>query len=865
MAEHVKYLDDPYKSENDKKIYKSIELNNGLRALIVSVPTLNIGLVPHSATCALMVDHGPFADPRSYQGLAHFLEHMIFMGSKPDSEENVFFAHVKKNGGECSSSILSEDTLFSFKDPLMLQDTMERGRVIVDSEFQQVATKDSNRRNQLLASLATEGYPHGSFNWGNMKSLKDNVADDNALHKALHDAWRDNYAANRMYVCLQGSLSIDVLESMVVRHFSKLRRNDIKAPDLTKFDYRNAFRPAFHEQVFLVEAVEKWCKLELTWVLPSMRPHYHSNPDKFLSNLIGYKGDGSLLAYLERRHWACHLDVGIDETVFNHHSMHAFFKVNIGINNEGFKHIDEVLFATFAYLQIFSNCVNGSLHQLYEEQQKSKAAEFRLPDRLYRYDVDELVFRSKYYPPKDVLTARKLTYDTDEQHLSELIGILNSFKFNLMITSQKPYKGIPYDKQEEWFGTKYTTIPMPAKWKELWLKSKSKRIAELFLPEANPFVAHDFTLFWNEQGKPKLPPYPKRLVKTDTCELWFRQDDKFGKPQAYLCFFFITPLLRQSAKNAAMCDLYVSLVQVHVQKELELAQKANLNCRFMVDDNGLRLFVSGYNEKLHLIVEAIAEGMVNVGATLFEGLLTAYRQIQGESYLKSLNYLSGVSSDIFCRVLGEKPWATKDMYKSLDGITLEDMKAFAQKLPQELYIKALIQGNYTEEAAHKVLNAVLSRLKCEAIRDHRLVESRIVKLPQGGRVIYCDAPGEHITTTNVTNYYQFGANSLLVEVILDLMSGNFNTPHFYTEKLVGGEVEGWVNVNNGIIGYYLTADLEETAAGESAKELEKDIEVFFRQGWYFFDVIDDKTYAHIKEQLIDICLAPSRTLLDERM
>ncbi|XP_041448569.1 nardilysin-like [Drosophila obscura] len=273
---------------------------------------------------------------------------MIFTGSNPNSEENVFFAHVKKHGGQCSSSIFSEDTLFSFivpdehfessldyltfvlMHPLMLQETMDRGRGIVDSEFKQVAKKDEQRRNQLLASLATEGYPHGSFNWGNMKSLKDNVADDNVLHKALHDAWRDNYAANRMYVCPQGSLPIDVLESMVVRHFSKLRRSDIKAPDLTKFDYRNAFRPAFHEQVFLVEAVEKCCMFELTWVLPSMRPHYHSNPDMLLSYLIEHKGNGSLYAYLERRHWACHLDAGIDETGFNLHSMHSFFKVNIG-------------------------------------------------------------------------------------------------------------------------------------------------------------------------------------------------------------------------------------------------------------------------------------------------------------------------------------------------------------------------------------------------------------------------------------------------------------------------------------------------------------------------------------------------------
>ncbi|SPP76300.1 insulin-degrading enzyme-like 2 [Drosophila guanche] len=62
---------------------------------------------------------------------------------------------------------------------------------------------------------------------------------------------------------------------------------------------------------------------------------------------------------------------------------------------------------------------------------------------------------------------------------------------------------------------------MPAKCMQLWIESKP--MDELFLPEANVFVAHDFKLIRNEQGKPKL-------LRTDTSELWFRQDDNFNKP-----------------------------------------------------------------------------------------------------------------------------------------------------------------------------------------------------------------------------------------------------------------------------------------------------------------------------------------------
>ncbi|SPP82387.1 blast:Nardilysin [Drosophila guanche] len=875
MAERVTYLEDPYKSENDKDTYKSLDLSNGLRALLVSVPTPHIGAHPHNASCSLLVDHGPFADPCNYQGLAHMLQHMIFMGSTPDAGQNVFFEHVKKHGGECWSSIHSEDTQFTFevsdqhlessldflafalKNPLMPQETMECGRAIVESEFQRLAKKGDNRRSQLLDSLASAGYPHGSFHLGNMKSLKDNVSDDKDLHAALHAAWCDNYAANRMYVCLKARLPIDVLECMVIRHFGQLRCNDIMAPDLSKFDYRHAYRSEFHEQVFYVEDVDNCCKLELTWVLPSMRSYYHSNPDKLLSRQISYKGEGSLFAYLQRRHWACHLGAGIDEAYFNNHSMHGLFKVYIFLSSEGYKHIDEVLFATFAYLKIFANSSKESMLKLYEDQQKGQAAEFRLPDRLYSHDVDELVFRSKYYPAKYILTARQLTYDKSMRHLSKLIGILNSFKFNLMITSQDKV----YDKQEQWFGTRYTSKPMPENWKELWKKSQTQRIAELFLPEPNPFVAHDFTIFWHEQGRPKLPPYPKRLIKTNTCELWFRQDDKFGKPQAYLCFFFLTPLPRESAKNAAMCDMYASMVEMHVQNELDLAEEANLNCRFLVMDNGLRLFVSGYNEKLHLIVEAIAEGMINFCDTIAERLFSRDRQVQGKTYLERLKCPCTFSKNILQYVLGEKPWTTEDLYKALNAITLEELKTFAHKLPQQLYIKALIQGNYTEQAAHKVLNALLSRLECKPIGDQRLAKNRIVKLPRGSKVFCFDMKG---TRTNVTNYYQFGENSLRAEVIFNLISMMVNSQHYHTEELKAGGVKGWTHVNAGILGYYLSVNFEGNAAAEeSANTINKDMDTLRRQSWMLVHQLDDQSYAAMKEQLLLVALGPPPTLLNE--
>jgi secreted Zn-dependent insulinase-like peptidase len=66
------------------RITRKIILANGLKAFLVSDP----GLV--KAGAALSVETGNWRDPKGVQGLAHFTEHMLFMGSKEFPAEGEF-------------------------------------------------------------------------------------------------------------------------------------------------------------------------------------------------------------------------------------------------------------------------------------------------------------------------------------------------------------------------------------------------------------------------------------------------------------------------------------------------------------------------------------------------------------------------------------------------------------------------------------------------------------------------------------------------------------------------------------------------------------------------------------------------------
>ena len=71
------------------------------------------GLLKKSAA-ALCIRVGSFSDPESLPGLAHFLEHMVFMGSEKYPDENDFDRFIQQSGGFDNASTDCETTVFYF-------------------------------------------------------------------------------------------------------------------------------------------------------------------------------------------------------------------------------------------------------------------------------------------------------------------------------------------------------------------------------------------------------------------------------------------------------------------------------------------------------------------------------------------------------------------------------------------------------------------------------------------------------------------------------------------------------------------------------------------------------------------------------
>ena len=94
---------------SDKRSYRGLKLTNDLTALVISDPTTD------RSAAALDVHVGYLQDPEKLPGLAHFLEHMLFMGTEKYPGEDDYQDFVTGKGGYTNAYTDTDHTNYYFE------------------------------------------------------------------------------------------------------------------------------------------------------------------------------------------------------------------------------------------------------------------------------------------------------------------------------------------------------------------------------------------------------------------------------------------------------------------------------------------------------------------------------------------------------------------------------------------------------------------------------------------------------------------------------------------------------------------------------------------------------------------------------
>ncbi|XP_038413965.1 nardilysin isoform X3 [Canis lupus baileyi] len=788
------------------------------------------------SAAALCVGVGSFADPDDLPGLAHFLEHMVFMGSLKYPDENGFDAFLKKHGGSDNASTDCERTVFQFDvqrkyfkealdrwaqffiHPLMIRDAIDREVEAVDSEYQLARPSDANRKEMLFGSLARPGHPMGKFFWGNAETLKHEPKRNNIdTHARLREFWMRYYSAHYMTLVVQSKETLDTLEKWVTEIFSQIPNNGLPKPNFghltDPFD-----TPAFNK-LYRVVPIRKIHALTITWALPPQQQHYRVKPLHYISWLVGHEGKGSILSYLRKKCWALALFGGNGETGFEQNSTYSVFSISITLTDEGYEHFYEVAHTVFQYLKMLQKL--GPEKRIFEEIQKIEDNEFHYQEQTDPVEyVENMCENMQLYPLQDFLTGDQLLFEYKPEVIAEALNQLVPQKANLVLLSGANEGKC--DLKEKWFGTQYSMEDVENSWAELW-KTNFELNPDLHLPAENKYIATDFMLKAFDCPETE---YPVKIVNTPQGCLWYKKDNKFKIPKAYIRFHLISPLIQKSAANVVLFDIFVNILTHNLAEPAYEADVAQLEYKLVAGEHGLIIRVKGFNHKLPLLFQLIIDYLAEFSST--PAVFTMITEQLKKTYFNILIKPETLAKDVRLLILEYARWSMIDKYRALmDGLSLESLLSFVKEFKSQLFVEGLVQGNVTSTESMDFLKYVVDKLNFMPLEQEMPVQFQVVELPGGHHLCKVRALNKGDANSEVTVYYQSGTRSLKEYTLMELLVMHMEEPCFdflRTKQTLGYHVYPTCRNTSGILGFSVTVGTQATKY--NSEIVDKKIEEF---------------------------------------
>ncbi|XP_071772027.2 nardilysin [Centroberyx gerrardi] len=789
------------------------------------------GNAEKQSAAALCVGVGSFSDPSDLPGLAHFLEHMVFMGSEKYPSENGFDAFLKKHGGSDNASTDCERTIFQFDVlrkcfkaaldrwaqfficPLMIRDAIDREVEAVDSEYQLAKPSDSHRKEMLFGSLAKPGHPMGKFCWGNAQTLKQEPRKKKInVYKRLRAFWKRHYSAHYMTLAVQSKEKLDTLEEWVREIFSKVPNNTQPKPDFS--DMPDPFDTAAFNKLYRVIPVRKVHALTITWALPPQEKHYRVKPLHYISWLIGHEGTGSILSMLRKKCWALALFGGNSETGFDQNTTYSIFSISITLTGEGFQNFYQVAHLVFQYLKMLQTL--GPDQRIYEEIQKIEANEFHYQEQTDPIEyVEDICENMQLFPKEDFLTGDQLMFEFRPEVISAALSLLTPEKANLMLLSPEHEGHCPL--REKWFGTQYSMEDIQQEWRERWTGNLQPN-NDLHLPAENKFIATDFTL------KPSDCPdteFPVRIATSDRGCLWYRKDNKFKIPKAYVRFHIISPVIQESAKNVVLFDLLVNILGHNLAEPAYEADVAQLDYRLVAGEHGLVIKIKGFNHKLPLLLHLIVDHLAEFSAS--PDVFSMFSEQLKKTYYNILIKPEKLGKDVRLLILEHSRWSMVEKYQTLTaGLSVDELMEFSRTFKAQLYAEGLVQGNFTSTESEQFLQYVTDKLQFSKLPAEVPVMFRVVELPAKHHICKVKSLNKGDANSEVTVYYQSGPKNVREHTLMELLVMHMEEPCFdflRTKETLGYHVYPTCRNTSGVLGFSVTVETQATKFNTEVVEL----------------------------------------------
>ena len=742
--------------------------------------------------------------------------------------------------------------------PLFLEETLDRELRAVDSENKKNLQSDNWRMMQLDKSLSTKKHPYHHFSTGNLATLRDEPrARGLDIRSEFMKFHAKHYSANRMKLVVLGKESLDTLQSWVEEFFSAV---DNKSLPCLRWDESGPYAEEDLLKIIFAKPVMESRSLDITFTYQDEEENnlYLCQPHRYITHLIGHEGPGSILAYIKALGWANVLSVGTNTVSPGFGQL----TIDIRLTPDGLEKYEEITKIVFQYIALIKHA--GPQRWIFDEIKNMKEVDFRFKEKspATRFTSTTSSTMQKALPRELLLSGERVVREYNEAEIEKGLSWLRSDNYRIHVTSQE-FPG-DWDQKEKWYGTEYRIQDVPLAFQEAItnaLNSKPEDIPkELHMPHKNDFVPTQLTVERKEVDTPSK--VPKLIRNDDAVRLWYKKDDQFWVPKASIKITLRNPLVSITPANSVKTALYTMLVHDELSEYSYDAEIAGLEWDFNESNRGLNISVSGYNEKMPVLLEKVLTCMRNIEIKperfriVKERIIRSYRNWEfAQPYQHSGSYIQWLRSTI--------GWSNDQLLAEIPHVSVEEVAEFYPQLLKQVHIEVLAHGNLYKEDALRMTQLVEHIIKPRALPRAQWQKKRNLILPEGSDYTWSRVHKDPAMVNNSIDYFLYVGeiNNPILRgklLLLDQIGSEPAFDHLRTKEQLGYIVWSGSRYGATTMGYRVTIQSE-----RSAEYLEKRINAFLMVLSKNIEEMSPKDFESHKRSMINKRLEKLKNLDSE--
>jgi insulysin len=702
------------KQQNIQKL--KLRLDNGLEVLLISDPNAI------QSAAALSVEAGSMMNPEQYPGLAHFLEHMLFLGSEKYPNIDDFFDYIDSNGGSKNAYTSLDHTLYYFDishsafipaldrlaqffiEPKLDFSAVERELNAVNQEHEKNKDSDLRRMWELSKKQANDQHPFSEYATGSKETLK------NVTPGVLRKWYEEHYVPDKMHLSLYSSASLEEMERAVVDIYEFIpQRSFVKGREYPEklFDSKKA------SKILWMESINHQRVLNLQWEVPKELALLDDKQAyNIVQRVIGDESPHSLAQQLKNTHWITSLNAGADR--LDKDILYLF--ISMELSQEGLEHVEELLLELDKGIRAFKE--QPLKAYIFEESVELAKLRYTFPQGSSGQNQVIGAARDMIYEPLESYPRLTLAPKMmDQEGYKKLLSMMTLDQAYINIWAEPSEIKYELDQQESSLGAFYCEKKLG----DLSSLQLTQSI-DVGLPPSNQFIPKELSLPEEiEASNQSFLSIPDVIVDEKWGKVLFAADDRYNVPKVFWGIEIKTPVLQSDeVSDLVYKDIFTYLVMKKLDPISYQAAQAGLTLNFYSTKEGIDLKISGFKEKAFSLVDKVLSQLSSL--TVSEQDLMSAKDFLSSEYS---NYSRGLT------VKEGLEWANKVLVKDhiapwekrefLDEMTLKKFNDKKITCFNKGYVKALVYGYKDQKEISKQISLMKHLCKAPFLKEeHRL-------------------------------------------------------------------------------------------------------------------------------------------------